>query len=76
MGTIALKSVQQVEVTTLMDNYIDILLERILTNVRLFFNADAGSIYMKNGDELKFSYSQNNTLQKKLPSGRKAPPQR
>ncbi|MEJ2660964.1 MAG: MBL fold metallo-hydrolase [Desulfobacteraceae bacterium] len=27
MGTIALKSVQQVEVTTLMDNYIDILLE-------------------------------------------------
>ena len=27
MGTIALKSVQRVEITTLMDNYIDILLE-------------------------------------------------
>ncbi len=50
---------------------IDLLLERILTNVRLFFNADAGSIYLKEGDELKFSYSQNSTLQKKLPSGKK-----
>ena len=50
---------------------IDILLERILTCVRLFFNADAGSIYLKDGSELRFSYSQNNTLQKKLPPGRK-----
>ena len=31
MGTIALKSVEQVEVTTLMDNYIDILLESTST---------------------------------------------
>lgn len=50
---------------------IDILLERILTSVRHFFNADAGSIYLKEGDKLKFSYSQNRTLQKKLPQGRK-----
>lgn len=50
---------------------IDLLLERILTNVRLFFNADAGSIYMREGDELKFSYSQNSTLQKRLPEGKK-----
>jgi len=50
---------------------IDILLERILTNVRRFFNADAGSIYIKEGDSLKFSYSQNNTLQKRLPPGKK-----
>ena len=50
---------------------IDILLERILTGVRLFFNADAGSIYLKDGSELRFSYSQNSTLQKKLPPGRK-----
>ena len=50
---------------------IDILLERILTNVRIFFNADAGSIYLKNGGELKFSYSQNNTLQKKHSNSRK-----
>ena len=35
---------------------LDILLERILTHVRRFFNADAGSIYLKQGDGLKFSY--------------------
>ncbi len=50
---------------------IDLLLERILTNVRLFFHADAGSIYLKQGSRLKFSYSQNNTLQQKLPAGKK-----
>ena len=50
---------------------IDILLERILSNVRLFLNADAGSIYLKDRDELKFSYSQNATLQKKLFNSRK-----
>ena len=50
---------------------IDLLLERILTNVRRFFNADAGSIYLKEGDNLKFSYSQNNTLQNRLPPGKK-----
>jgi len=50
---------------------IDLLLERILTNVKLFFNADAGSIYLREGNELKFSHSQNNTLQKRLPPGKK-----
>lgn len=50
---------------------LDILLERILTHVRIFFNADAGSIYLKQGDELKFSYTQNDTLQKRLGPDRK-----
>jgi response regulator RpfG family c-di-GMP phosphodiesterase len=50
---------------------IDILLQRILTNVRRFFNADAGSIYLKEGDQLKFSYTQNDTLQNRLPEGKK-----
>ncbi len=45
---------------------LDILLERILTHVRRFFNADAGSIYQRQGEELKFSYTQNDTLQKRL----------
>ena len=49
---------------------IDLLLDRILTNARKFFNADAGSIYLTAGDELKFSYTQNNTLQKRLKRGR------
>jgi len=50
---------------------LDILLEKILTNVRKFFNADAGSIYLKEGPNLKFSYTQNDTLKKRLAPGRK-----
>jgi HD-GYP domain-containing protein (c-di-GMP phosphodiesterase class II) len=45
---------------------LDLLLESILTNARTFFNADAGSIYLKDGDDLRFSYAQNATLQKRL----------
>jgi HD-GYP domain-containing protein (c-di-GMP phosphodiesterase class II) len=49
----------------------DLLLERILTNVRRFFNADAGSIYLREGSELRFSHTQNDTLRKRLGGGRK-----
>ena len=45
---------------------LDLLLERILTNARKFFNADAGSIYLRDGDQLKFSYTQNDSLQKTI----------
>ena len=45
---------------------LDILLDRILTRVRKFFNADAGSIYLKQADKLKFSHTQNDTLYKRL----------
>jgi HD-GYP domain-containing protein (c-di-GMP phosphodiesterase class II) len=50
---------------------LDLLLERILTNARKFFNADAGSIYLRNGDQLKFSYTQNDSLQRRLSPGKK-----
>lgn len=50
---------------------IDLLLERILTNVRRFFNADAGSIYLRDKENLRFSYSQTHSLQQKLPPGKK-----
>lgn len=50
---------------------LDLLLERILANARKFFNADAGSIYLKDEDELRFSHAQNATLQKRLPPGKK-----
>jgi len=50
---------------------LDILLERILTSARRFFDADAGSIYLCHGDELVFSYTQNDTLQKRLTPGKK-----
>lgn len=50
---------------------LDLLLERILTNARKFCRADAGSIYLKENSDLKFSYTQNDTLQKRLEPGRK-----
>ena len=50
---------------------VDILFERILTFARKFVNADAGSIYIKEDSKLKFRYTPNETLQKKLPSGKK-----
>lgn len=50
---------------------LDMLLERMLTEVRTIIGADAGSIYLVEGATLKFSYTQNSTLQKKLPFGKK-----
>jgi HD-GYP domain-containing protein (c-di-GMP phosphodiesterase class II) len=58
-----------VELTEVKD--VDVLLERILREARKLVNADAGSIYVKESDKLKFSYSQNETLQKRLPPGKK-----
>ncbi len=50
---------------------IDLLLEMILREARNFTNADAGSIYIKEGDYLKFSYTQNETFEAQLPPGKK-----
>ena len=50
---------------------LDILLERVLTRARQFVNADAGSIYIREGSRLNFAHSQNATLQRQLPDGEK-----
>ncbi len=52
-------------------NDLDILMEQILYKARLFVNADAGSIYIKKDNKLLFSYTQNDTLQKRLAEGEK-----
>jgi HD-GYP domain-containing protein (c-di-GMP phosphodiesterase class II) len=57
------------EVTQVKD--IDILLESILSKARHFTNADAGSIYTKENNTLRFRYTQNETEQNKLPAGKK-----
>jgi len=57
-----------IEITQVKD--LDVLLERILKEARFLVNADAGSIYVKEDDKLKFSYTQNDTLQQRQP-GRK-----
>ena len=50
---------------------LDILMEHILTEARRFVNADAGSIYLKDRETLIFSYTQNDTLQQRLPPNKK-----
>jgi len=51
----------------------DILLEHILLEARHVFNADAGTIYVREGDQLVFKYSQNATLEQRLAPGHKLP---
>ena len=58
-----------IEMTGVKD--IDVLLEKILREARTLVRADAGSIYIREADELKFSYTQNDTMQKRLPPGKK-----
>ena len=50
---------------------LDMLLEHMLTEIRNLIGADAGSVYLVEESTLKFSYTQNSTLQKKLPFGKK-----
>ncbi|MCX8123294.1 MAG: HD domain-containing protein [Spirochaetes bacterium] len=57
------------ELNTIQD--LDILLEKLLYEARKSVNADAGSIYIKDKDELVFSHVQNDTLIQRLPPGQK-----
>jgi HD-GYP domain-containing protein (c-di-GMP phosphodiesterase class II) len=50
---------------------VDVLLEKILSVARKLANADAGSIYVTEGNCLKFSHTQNETLQQQLAPGKK-----
>ncbi|MCU0289393.1 MAG: HD domain-containing protein [Acidobacteria bacterium] len=50
---------------------IDSLLDRVLLEARTITNADAGSIYLLNGNKLTFEYVQNDTLMKKSTSNKK-----
>ena len=52
-------------------NDLDILLERVLFRARQWVNADAGSIYINDGENLNFVYTQNDTLQSQLSEGEK-----
>ncbi|MCR5285048.1 MAG: GAF domain-containing protein [Treponema sp.] len=51
----------------------DVLLEMILTQTRKIVNADAGSIYIPEGNNLKIKYGQNETHLKELAPGQKLP---
>jgi len=57
------------ELNTIQD--LDILLEKILYEARTFLNSDAGSIQIKDNDELIFSHVQTDSIQRELPPGQK-----
>ncbi|MCG8452774.1 MAG: HD domain-containing protein [Spirochaetales bacterium] len=50
---------------------IDLLLERLLKLARREANADAGTVYIREGDDLAFAHTQNDTFQSKLKPGEK-----
>ncbi len=50
----------------------DVLLEKILSEARVFTNCDAGTIYIKDGDWLFARYSQNDTVNAALAPHRKS----
>ena len=75
-----LKSIMKVDSELIQIQDLDLLLERILLEARKVLHADAGSIYVKElveeedgrkVEKLAFKYSQNDTLQQKLPPGQK-----
>ena len=49
----------------------DLLLERILLEARRVVNADAGSIYVREADQISNKFAQNDTKQRSLPPGEK-----
>ena len=51
-------------------NDIDILLDKILYEVRRFTNAEAGTIFLANEGKLRINYSQNDVLFEKDPSSK------
>ena len=50
---------------------VDVLLEKILRVARNLVNADAGSIYIKDGEQLEFRHTQTDSLQKQMEPGQK-----
>jgi HD-GYP domain-containing protein (c-di-GMP phosphodiesterase class II) len=50
---------------------LDLLLEEVLRGARATVNADAGSIYLVEDNQLAIRYSQNATLERRLPPGEK-----
>ncbi|MEI6387876.1 MAG: GAF domain-containing protein, partial [Spirochaetota bacterium] len=52
---------------------VDLLLERILLAARRILSAEAGTIYVRDGEQLHFRYTQNDLQSRDLPPGQKLP---
>lgn len=65
-----LKSIAEVDESLHQIQDIDILIERILAEARELTRCDAGSVMLRDGDDLILSFVQNDTLTKRLEKGK------
>ena len=57
-----LRRLNEIGVALSVESDLHVLLERILLEARRFTRADAGTLYLRQGDELSFEIAQNDTL--------------
>lgn len=57
-----IKGLNQIGIALSSEVHLPTLLELIVSEVRVFTHADAGSLYIKDGDQLRFEVAQNDTL--------------
>jgi HD-GYP domain-containing protein (c-di-GMP phosphodiesterase class II) len=65
-----LKSIAEVDESLNQIQDIDILIERILAEARELTRCDAGSVMLRDGDDLSLSFVQNDTLARRLEKGK------
>src|SRR5206468_1722119 len=64
--TQAFKELVQIGITLTSERDLSVLLERILTEARRFTRAEAGTLFLREGDQLRFAVVQNDRLAGKL----------
>src|SRR5207245_8688503 len=64
--TQAFKDLVQIGITLTSEHDLAILLERILSEARRFTRAEAGTLFLREGDHLRFAVVQNDFLERKL----------
>jgi len=64
--TQAFKDLVQIGITLTSEQNLATLLERILTEARRFTRAEAGTLFLREGDQLRFSVVQNDKLAREL----------
>src|SRR5947207_2267085 len=64
--TQAFKELVQIGITLTSEHDLAILLERVLDTARRFTRAEAGTLFLREGDHLRFAVVQNDFLQRKL----------
>src|SRR5207249_8103883 len=62
----AFRELVQIGITLTSERDLSVLLERILTEARRFTRAEAGTLFLRDGEQLRFAVVQNDRLSGKL----------